>query len=415
MLTAGKSVNIYPYKFNTIREIQMFHSKNHKQHCILDPWQHLGPRGLLLLENSWAGLFRKEILPELPVEVLRKYCHDIYVNLKRLWTMGQLLSQEGMQQVRFDRVCQKLVDIFKMDFQYQRFDSFHVQSNRRRLGRIRLFVKTIRRLLITLKRHQRSLLLPLETELVTRCLEKKQEAVSGVVKPSVSHAALSRLAQDLYTLINTFNTSSSMTSTSSFTLRVRLFNEQCLTQEENGEKIAAAKNNKDVVSDSLQNPSDPDAGYSGKGYHVHVRETYAPESSFQPLVLITHIRVESADKSDTDALLPAIDQSAARNMAPRRLLANSLYGSDNNGEAVRVTHEVELIAPVIGKTVKGVTIRRPAMYRKKRNRRIVPRPLYAILLAFLDINTHLMQKYSSSLIYQDTICPIRHVNLKMAA
>jgi len=234
--------------------------------------------------------------------------------------MRQLLSEEGLQQVLFDTVCQKLVDVFKVDFQHQRIDSVHIQSNMRHLGRISLFVKTISKFLTNLKRHHKNLLQSLDDELVDRYLGKKQEVAFAVVKPSESHATLSQLAQDLYALISKFNSSSTVESMSSFKLLARLFNEQCVIQEEDGEKVAVAKPNKDVPSDSLQNPSDPDAGYSGhkgKGYQVQVMETYDPETSPESLSLITHVKVESADKSDANALLPAIKQSAAKDMTPR--------------------------------------------------------------------------------------------------
>jgi len=39
-----------------------------RQGRLLDPWEHLGPKRRKLLENSWAGLFRQEILAELPVD-----------------------------------------------------------------------------------------------------------------------------------------------------------------------------------------------------------------------------------------------------------------------------------------------------------------------------------------------------------
>jgi hypothetical protein len=33
-----------------------------RQGHLIDPWAHLGPKRRKLLENSWAGLFRQEIL-----------------------------------------------------------------------------------------------------------------------------------------------------------------------------------------------------------------------------------------------------------------------------------------------------------------------------------------------------------------
>ena len=61
---------------------------------------------------------------------------------------------------------------------------------------------------------------------------------------------------------------------------VRLLKEQCLVEvdETTNAKTVTVKANKDVPSDSLQNPSDPDAGYDdhkGKGYQVQIAETYS--------------------------------------------------------------------------------------------------------------------------------------------
>jgi hypothetical protein len=46
----------------------MIRTKDHKTLNMFDPLDHLGPRRRQLLEQSWAPIFRKEILPELPVE-----------------------------------------------------------------------------------------------------------------------------------------------------------------------------------------------------------------------------------------------------------------------------------------------------------------------------------------------------------
>ena len=53
----------------------MFHVKDNKQGYIFDPFEYLGPKHLSELKNSWAEIFRSEILPELPVEPLRKCYH----------------------------------------------------------------------------------------------------------------------------------------------------------------------------------------------------------------------------------------------------------------------------------------------------------------------------------------------------
>jgi hypothetical protein len=57
-----------------------------------------------------------------------------------------------------------------------------------------------------------------------------------------------------------------------------MFTEQCLVEKDDNGARVVIKTNKDVPSDSLQNPSDPDAGYcghKGKGYQMQVMETYS--------------------------------------------------------------------------------------------------------------------------------------------
>lgn len=118
----------------------------------------------------------------------------------------------------------------------------------------------------------------------------------------------------------------------------------------------AVKPNQEVPSDSLQNPSDPDAGYSGhkgKGYQVQVMETNAPDKS-QP-DLITHVKIEAAHESDANALLPAIEDAAKQALAPTELLADSLYGSNANLEKAK-EQVVAVVSPAMGSTPEGISL-----------------------------------------------------------
>jgi hypothetical protein len=114
------------------------------------------------------------------------------------------------------------------------------------------------------------------------------------------------------------------------------------------------KSPKEVSSASLQNPSDPDAGYSGhkgQGYQAQVMETYCDseekEVKERTLNLITHVEVEPAHVSDAHALIPALESTKERGLAPEEVLADSLYGSDENGEKAKEMG-VEVISPVMG-------------------------------------------------------------------
>ena len=392
----------------------MFFKKDDKQPYIFDQFSHLGPKRRRLLDESWAGIFRGEILPGLPVDELRKHYHDTdgrptnemysmvglmilqqmhdltdeeaieqfafnikwhyalnvtgnsdkfsYVSLKSLWNMRNLLTNEGLYSVLFDNTAQKLAKVFEVDFTKQRIDSVHIQSNMRHLGRISLFSKTIKNFLTNLKRHHRVFYDQLEQDRFTRYVHKKDESIFAAVKPSDAPKTLDQLATDTCYLVERFVSTEKVNNMSSYKVLARLFNEQCTIKDDNDindEKIVIAKPNKEVPSDSLQNPSDPDAGYSGhkgKGYQVQVMETYSNDPEEKQLSLITHIQVESADESDANALLPAIKDTAERAMSPKELLADSLYGSDDNLQQAKQDYNVDVVAPVMGAKSKGLNL-----------------------------------------------------------
>lgn len=388
----------------------MFHAKNNKQTYIFDPFAHLGDKRRRLLEESWAGVFRNKILPVLPVNELRKHyhitngrptnemfamvglmilqqMHDLtdaeavdqfafnikwhfalnitgtsdqssYVSLKSLWNMRNLLTEEGLYKVLFDQACQSLAKFYTVDFSKQRLDSVHVQSNMRHLGRISLFARTIKKFLLNLKRHHRALFDKLDQDRFLRYLNKKGECLFAAVKPSEASLTLNALAADTCFLVEHFASNTQVANMSSYKLLNRLFSEQCTvsSSDTDGAKIVLAKPNKEVPSDSLQNPSDPDAGYSGhkgKGYQAQVMETYSSDAKKKQLSLITHIEVEAADKSDANALLPAIENTTNKKVAPKELLADSLYGGDDNIQSSKQKYGIEVIAPTMGSNAKG--------------------------------------------------------------
>lgn len=383
----------------------MIHVKDHKQYDMFNPFEHLGPKRLALLESSWAHLFREELLHHLPVEklfhlyddqmgrptkelyamlgvVLLQQMEDLtdeeavhqfafnimwqyalnvtdpsdfscYVAPRTLWTMRDQVGRLGLEQALFENVTDALAKLFALDPSKQRLDSVHIFSNMAHLGRIRLFVTTIRKFLVNLKRHHADLYRDLGE--ITGRYEEKNDG-QFAVKPSESSRTLQHVGDDCFVLVERFKEHAEVTSMASYKLLVRLFHEQCVIEKTETATQVAIKPNKEVASDSLQNPSDPDAGYSGhkgKGYQVQVMETYCPDKS-QPN-LITHVKVESACESDAHALLPAIEDTATRELAPVELLADSLYGSDENLEQAK-NLGVEVIAPAMGKEPAGISL-----------------------------------------------------------
>jgi hypothetical protein len=88
-------------------------------------------------------------------------------------------------------------------------------------------------------------------------------------------------------------------------------------------------------------------------------ETYSTEAegeaSTPKLELITHVQAESANESDVHALLPALSSTAERGLEPKEVLADSLYGSDENCEAAK-TMGVEVVSPVMGTPTEKVLL-----------------------------------------------------------
>jgi hypothetical protein len=397
----------------------MFYTKDHKTLDMFDPFAFLGPKRRSLLDTTWAKIFREEILPDLPVEVLRTTYDDFmgrptkelyamlgamiiqqtedlsdeeavrqfafniqwhyalnivgdsdktsYICPKTLWTMrnqlsqpildkkGKLLPKNGYD-VIFESVADKLARVFEIDVTKQRLDSTHIFSNMRHLGRIGVFAATIEKFMTNLKRHQKELFVSLGKEIIERYLPQKGASVFSMVKPTEAAKTLELVANDLFFLTERFTDNEAVVGMTSYQLMLRVLKEQCVvTQDtETQAKKVEVKKNKEVPSDSLQNPSDPDATYDshkGKGYQVQIMETYSTDEEKEGFSLITHAKVEPAHVSDAHALLPALADTEERNLAPGLILADTLYGGDDNVETAKA-QGVEVIAPVMGRDSK---------------------------------------------------------------
>lgn len=385
----------------------MIHTKNHKQGYLFDPWAHLGPKRRMLLDASWAGLFREHVLEELPVDELMPYfkedfgrptkelyammgavilqqAHDLtdketiaevafdeqwhyalnitsesdeaaYICPKTLYNMHRLFINNNIHERIFDKIAGKLAEVFGVDTNKQRLDSKHIKSDMARLGRIGIIARTVAKFLVNLKRQRRDLFDGLDEELTGKYMTQSSLGCFSMVKPSESGKRLAEVAQDLFYLSVRFSGNEAVSGMSSFQLLLRVLREQCkVTANEAGEPVAVEpKPCKEVPADSLQNPSDPDAGYDahkGQGYQVQVMETYSdeedPDKKAQVLNLITYIEVESAAEHDANALMPAIESARERGLGPAEVLADSHYGGDDNIAAADELG-VEVVAPAM--------------------------------------------------------------------
>lgn len=394
-------------------EMVMIHAKDHKTGYLFDPWDYLGPKRRKLIDESWAGLFRKHILNELPVDKLARFftegfgrptkelytvlgvlllqqTHDLtdeetiaqlsfnlqwhyaldimgesdevkYMSPKTLWSMRNMMMEKGIDADMFRQSTDKLAKVFDVDTSRQRLDSVHIYSNMKRLGRIGIFVRSIHKFLVNLKRQHGDLMDTLPKEVVDRYLPEKGLVCFSMVKPSEAERTLGIVSKDLFDLTRCFHDHPEVMSMSSFLLLLRVLKEQCsVSQTLEGMPVeVGVKPAREVSSDSLQNPTDPDAtydGHKGQGYQVQVMETYLDtkdqEIREKTLNLITHVDLETACKSDCHALIPAIESTSARGLGPDEVLADSLYGHDENCEVAKEM-EVAVVSPVMGTLKEG--------------------------------------------------------------
>ena len=390
----------------------MIRTKDHKTMPIFDPWEFLGPKRRKLMDQSWAGLFKNHMLNELPVGTLKPYfasgwgrptkelysilgalvlqqMHDLsdeqtvyqmafnqqwhyalditssadeatYLCEKTLYNFRKIMTDNRLDEHLFNTTTEKLAQVFNVDTTLQRLDSVHIQSNMRHLSRIGIFAKTIHKFLTNLKRRYPQQFQQVDTDIADRYLSGKAPGCFSLVKPSEAAATLKQAARDLYRLVQQFGTDEAICSMHSYKLLARVLAEQCTIGESTDEQPhpVELKPAGQISSESLQNPSDPDAGYSankGKGYQVQLMETYSeqnePEQKQKQLNLITHVAVESADTHDAHALMPAIESTQDRDLGPQQVVCDAAYGADENCQAAQ-QHSVEVVSPVMGTTQK---------------------------------------------------------------
>jgi hypothetical protein len=143
---------------------------------------------------------------------------------------------------------------------------------------------------------------------------------------------LEQAATDLFSLVNRFAEDPKVLLMSSFKLLKRVLSDQCVVitgETENGQSTVTLKEPKEIPGDSLQNPSDPDAtfsGHKGQGTRVQIMETRAEskdsEDNEHTARLITQVAAKPAQVSDARAVIPALEILLAKNsLLIRRSLA----------------------------------------------------------------------------------------------
>jgi len=290
----------------------MIKVKDPNQLEIFDPWAFLTPKRRQLLDSGWPGLFREHILPSIPVdkvskyfaatfgrptkelyamigalvlqqtldltdeETVQQYAFNIqwhyslniseesdeakYLSLKTLWNNRNIVAQNNLEDDIFNASTDRLAQVFKVNIDKQRIDSVHIKSNMRRLGRIGIFSESIHKFLKNLKRGQQEQFDTTDKKIIDRYLVGDALGCFSRVKPSESKKTLSKVSRDLFDLVQQFKGCSKVTDMYSYQLLERVLKEQCNLTDDKDNPVEM-KVPKEIPSDSLQNPSDPDATY----------------------------------------------------------------------------------------------------------------------------------------------------------
>ena len=291
---------------------------------------------------------------------LRLTPEDAHLCQKTLHNFRSRLMEYDLGRLAFEETTDRIIEALGLKVSRQRLDSTHIVSNIAILTRLGLFCETIRVFLSKLKEEHERLLGRVSKSLRLRYVKEDDGEATryGDARSGVARRRLSVCARDLYRLCDLFK-GTEAAKFEEYGLLERLLKEQC---EVVGDKERPSKDDddsgeggvpvllkkaKEVNSDSLQSPHDPDVTYSGhkgKGYEVQVSETCHEENDVE---IITHVEVTDSCGSDANATLPTIESLADRDIQPEELIADTTYGSGSNAvEAERMG--TELISPVSG-------------------------------------------------------------------
>lgn len=378
----------------------MLRIRDHETLDLFDRWAYLGPKRRRLLERSWAGIFRQHLLSELPVEklgsnfsgeagrptkdlhvaigaLILQQLHDLtdvqavealalniawhyaldlqsesdaYLCERTLRNYRRRVMDEGLDEVLFQRLTDRLLRVFEIETRRQRLDSTALRSYMRNLTRLGVVVESIAKFLRELGRRCPGLAGDLEDHWHRRYVARTGAGGFANTRPTESKRRLPEAGADLATLVSRFR-GTEAADLSSFQILERVLSEQF--EESTTGAAPRVRRPKEIPCDNVRNPADPDSSYNahrGQGYMVQVMETYEEhgeeESDSCKPDLITHIRVHKMTQHDSHQLDPALIDVTQRQARPEILLADTHYGSTEN-VASALEQGVNLISPAM--------------------------------------------------------------------
>jgi Transposase DDE domain len=370
----------------------MIHSIDPRQNRLFDPFQGIiPPAGRKIIAKGWQGVFRHVLLEVMPVSKLAHHFSDsLGAPTKELYSMAglvfltdffdwnaeqaieayifrndvqyalnlepgaevsartveryqKLFRDDDLAARVFEQVTDRLIQALDLDVSRQRLDSTHVFSHMATFGRTKLMAVAIKRFLNQLQRHDSEAYNALPEELRNRYAPAQSRLFADAKDAEARARCRQQAAQDLHFVITRFADRPDHTNRSTYKALVTIFGQQCDLSRDT--VVVKAKTGGDCV----QNPSDPDATYSGHkgpGYQVQISETCVPGNEVQ---LITGALPQTACESDADAVTPTLGQLKDAGRLPQEMLADTLYTGDENVQAAAALG-VDLVGPVPGRS-----------------------------------------------------------------
>ena len=300
----------------------------------------------LCILKEWHNLTDAEMLGAVQWDIRWQYALDVDlyqadICQKTLHNFRTLICSNKKASEIFADMTGKIIERASVSVAQQRLDSTHIISNMAYLSRLGLFVRTISGFVSRLAKAH-----PKIYAALPKIYEKvyiERQGYFADVKSSRARRRLSKCAGHLFDLVDRFRAHEKVSRMHSYKLCVRLLEEQCEVLQADTARVSL-KSPMQICSQSLQNPSDPDATYGrkGKGYKAFVTETCSEHNSFQA---ITDVAVHGAHESDTRQTIAVIERLEQSGHKPEELFADAGFTSGENLVQSR-QRNVELTAPM---------------------------------------------------------------------
>lgn len=229
------------------------------------------------------------------------FCPATLFNFQQRLVRHEQAHGVNLLETVFQRLTAEQVKRFGVNTSIQRCDSFRAMSNIANYGRVRLLVETLLRLHRVLTDGDQERF----ATLLQPYVSKTSESYVYQLKDDALPRELGQLAS-IYAQLHAA-LGDAYADAPAYGLFRRVLKEQ-FTLGANGE--ASVRPGKEIGSDTLQSPDDPEATYNGKngkpqkGYKVNVVETATPENS---LNLITDLSVTPNNVHDGTMLAERMD------------------------------------------------------------------------------------------------------------